>query len=150
MVAQGEEVVVVQGKGGSVENWLGVPGLPSLSLVAKYSCLLCWTPREKTTVEDEIKEKEEAIRQRSSEVQVRSRCVFVCEFVCSGRRERKIYGQTESLVCSCRYLGEILLLCSLVFVISASHTTIIIVFPAACLFNNNPDQTKQTQRARRC
>eukprot|EP00064_Thunnus_orientalis_P014471 superscaffoldBa00002512_g14516 len=75
MVAQGEEVVVVaaaQGQG--EESWLGlgglgVPGLPSLSLVAKYSCLLCWTPREKTSVEEEIKEKEEAIRQRSSEVQ---------------------------------------------------------------------------------
>uniref|UniRef100_A0A8C4ITB7 Epidermal growth factor receptor pathway substrate 15 n=1 Tax=Dicentrarchus labrax TaxID=13489 RepID=A0A8C4ITB7_DICLA len=48
---------------------LGVPGLPSLSLVAKYSCLLCWPPREKSSVEDEIKEKEEAIRQRSNEVQ---------------------------------------------------------------------------------
>lgn len=79
MVVQGEEVAVVQGQGkeGTVENWLGlgglgVPGLPSLSLVAKYSCLLCWAPREKSTVEEEIKEKEEAIRQRSSEVQVRS------------------------------------------------------------------------------
>ncbi|KAA8589642.1 hypothetical protein FQN60_013007 [Etheostoma spectabile] len=75
MVFQGEEVVVVQGqsKEGSVENWLGpdgleVLGLPSLSLVAKY-CFLCWTPREKITVEEEIKEKEEAIRQRSNEVQ---------------------------------------------------------------------------------
>uniref|UniRef100_A0A665U4T2 Epidermal growth factor receptor pathway substrate 15 n=1 Tax=Echeneis naucrates TaxID=173247 RepID=A0A665U4T2_ECHNA len=46
-----------------------IPGLPSLSLVAKYSCLLCWTPREKSSVEEEIKEKEEAIRERSSEVQ---------------------------------------------------------------------------------
>uniref|UniRef100_A0A7N8YNQ6 Epidermal growth factor receptor pathway substrate 15 n=1 Tax=Mastacembelus armatus TaxID=205130 RepID=A0A7N8YNQ6_9TELE len=58
----------------SSERWLGlggfgVPGLPVLSLVAKYSCLLCWTPREKSSVEEEIKEKEEAIRQRSSEVQ---------------------------------------------------------------------------------
>lgn len=82
MVVQGEEVVVAQGQGkeGSAESWLGfggpgVPGLPSLSLVAKYSCFLCWTPREKTTVEEEIKEKEEAIRQRSTEVQVRSRCL---------------------------------------------------------------------------
>lgn len=77
MVVQREEV---QGKGkeGSVESWMGlggfgVPGLPALSLVAKYSCLLCWTPREKSSVEEEIKEKEEAIRQRSTEVQVRSR-----------------------------------------------------------------------------
>uniref|UniRef100_A0AAQ4P9S4 Epidermal growth factor receptor pathway substrate 15 n=1 Tax=Gasterosteus aculeatus aculeatus TaxID=481459 RepID=A0AAQ4P9S4_GASAC len=46
-----------------------IPGLPALSLVAKYSCLLCWTPREKSSVEEEIKEKEEAIRQRSTEVQ---------------------------------------------------------------------------------
>ncbi|KAI3368775.1 hypothetical protein L3Q82_025762, partial [Scortum barcoo] len=76
MVVQGEEVVVVQGqvKQGSAESWLGlaglgVPGLTPLSLVAKYSCLLCWTPREKSSVEEEIKEKEEAIRQRSSEVQ---------------------------------------------------------------------------------
>uniref|UniRef100_A0AAQ4R653 Epidermal growth factor receptor pathway substrate 15 n=1 Tax=Gasterosteus aculeatus aculeatus TaxID=481459 RepID=A0AAQ4R653_GASAC len=73
MVVQREEV---QGKGkeGSVESWMGlggfgVPGLPALSLVAKYSCLLCWTPREKSSVEEEIKEKEEAIRQRSTEVQ---------------------------------------------------------------------------------
>uniref|UniRef100_H2SBZ0 Epidermal growth factor receptor pathway substrate 15 n=1 Tax=Takifugu rubripes TaxID=31033 RepID=H2SBZ0_TAKRU len=35
----------------------------------KYSCVLCWTPREKVSVEEEIKEKEEAVRQRSSEVQ---------------------------------------------------------------------------------
>lgn len=78
MVVQGEEmVVVVQGQGEehSAENWLGlggfgVPSLPSLSSVAKYSCLLCWSPREKSTVEEEIKEKEEAIRQRSNEVQV--------------------------------------------------------------------------------
>lgn len=77
MVVEGEEMVVVQGQGEerSAENWLGlggfgVPVLPSLSLVAKYSCLLCWSPREKSSVEEEIKEKEEAIRQRSSEVQV--------------------------------------------------------------------------------
>ena len=138
MVAQGEEeeVVVVQGKGGSVENWLGVPGLPSLSLVAKYSCLLCWTPREKTTVEDEIKEKEEAIRQRSSEVQVRS--LFVCEFVCSGHGEKKRFMGRQNHWW--RYSGETLLLCSLVFVISASHRTVIIVFRPACLFNNDPDK----------
>lgn len=71
MVVQGEEVAVAMGD----EGWLGL-GLPSLSLVAKYSCLLCWTPREKSSVEDEIKEKEEAIRQRSSEVQVRSHCLL--------------------------------------------------------------------------
>lgn len=80
MVVQGEETVVVQGEEQSAENWLrlgglGVPGLPSLSLVAKYSCLLCWSPREKSSVEEEIKEKEEAIRQRSTEVQVRAFCL---------------------------------------------------------------------------
>lgn len=78
MVAQGEEVGPVQGPGieGSAESWLGLSGLgilglPSLSSVAKFSCLWCWTPREKSSVEDEIKEKEEAVSQRSSEVQVR-------------------------------------------------------------------------------
>lgn len=75
MVAQGEE-----GTEGSAESWLGlgglgVPGLPPLSVVAKYSCLLCWPPREKSSVEEEIKEKEEAVSQRSGEVQVRSRCL---------------------------------------------------------------------------
>lgn len=79
MVAQGEDLVLAQGQGkeSSAEGpgCLGLPGLPSLSSVVKYSCLLCWTPREKSSVEEEIKEKEEAIRQRSSEVQVRSRCV---------------------------------------------------------------------------
>lgn len=83
MVVHKEEMVVVQGQGEerSAESWLGlgvfgVPGIPSLSLVAKYSCLLCWSPREKSSVEEEIKEKEEAIRQRSSEVQVRALCLF--------------------------------------------------------------------------
>lgn len=77
MVFQGEDMVVAQGQdgGGSSEKCfgvLGLSGLPSLSMVAKYSCLLCWAPREKSSVEEEIKEKEEAIRQRSSEVQVRN------------------------------------------------------------------------------
>lgn len=82
MVAQGEDLVLAQGQGkeSSAQSWLGpgglgLSGLSSLSSVVKYSCLLCWTPREKSSVEEEIKEKEEAIRQRSSEVQVRSRCV---------------------------------------------------------------------------
>lgn len=74
MVFQGEEVVLVQAQArkASAEGWLGPGGLQSMTLVAKYSCVLCWTPREKGSVEEEIKEKEEAIRQRSSEVQVRS------------------------------------------------------------------------------
>lgn len=58
----------------SGEGWQGQGDLQSMTLVPKYSCILCWTPREKSSVEDEIKEKEEAIRQHSSEVQVRSRC----------------------------------------------------------------------------
>lgn len=80
MVAEGEELVVVQGPGKacSLESWLGLGGLV-LSLVVKYACLLCCNPREKSSVEEEIKEKEEAIRQRSTEVQVRSLCeIFTC------------------------------------------------------------------------
>lgn len=76
MVVQREVVVSVQeqGEDGLAASWLSGPALtgrPSLSSVAKYFCLLCWTPREKSSVEQEVKEKEEAIRQRSSEVQVR-------------------------------------------------------------------------------
>lgn len=72
---QGEEVVLVQGQAreASGEGWLGQADTPSM---AKYSCVLCWTPREKVSVEEEIKEKEEAIRQRSSEVQVRSSIIL--------------------------------------------------------------------------
>uniref|UniRef100_A0A3Q4H4K7 Epidermal growth factor receptor pathway substrate 15 n=1 Tax=Neolamprologus brichardi TaxID=32507 RepID=A0A3Q4H4K7_NEOBR len=55
------------------QSWLGLGGLV-LPLVVKYTCLLCCNPREKSSVEEEIKEKEEAIRQRSTEVQVRSLC----------------------------------------------------------------------------
>lgn len=84
---QGEELVVEgPGKGG---GWLGLEGmglgglglglgLPSLSSVAKSSCLLCWTSREKSTVEQEIKEREESIQRRTSEVQVRRRCLSIC------------------------------------------------------------------------
>ena len=77
MVAQGEQLVAGRPAGkGSVGSWLGLGGLeglgllPSLSSVAKYSCLLCWDSREKSGVEQEIKEKEETIQQRTSEVQV--------------------------------------------------------------------------------
>lgn len=68
--------MLVQGQArkASGEGWPGKGDLQSMTLLPKYSCILCWTPREKSSVEDEIKEKEEAIRQHSSEVQVRSRC----------------------------------------------------------------------------
>uniref|UniRef100_A0A8C7NIW8 Epidermal growth factor receptor pathway substrate 15 n=1 Tax=Oncorhynchus mykiss TaxID=8022 RepID=A0A8C7NIW8_ONCMY len=52
--------------GGGVVAWLGVP---SVSTVIKYSCLLCWSSREKSNVEQEIKEQEKSIRERTSEVQ---------------------------------------------------------------------------------
>lgn len=78
MVVEGNELMVFEGQGeaSSADTWLwlggvGLPGLTSLSSAANYFCLLCWTPREKSSVEEEIKEKEEAIRQRSTEVQVR-------------------------------------------------------------------------------
>lgn len=71
--------MLVQGQArkASGEGWLGQGDLRSVTLVPKYSCILCWTPREKISVEDEIKEEEEAIRQHSSEVQVRSSCCSV-------------------------------------------------------------------------
>lgn len=127
-MVQGEEVAVVQGQGkeGSAESWLGlgglgVPGLPSLSLVAKYSCLLCWTPREKSSVEEEIKEKEEAIRQRSSEVQVRSRCLCLLMslslFQYSGHREKEGFMHRQN-----RWHGCVDI-CSLIFVINAFQRT---------------------------
>lgn len=74
MVFEGDEVVLVQGQAreASGEGWLGQGDIPSMTLVPKYLCILCWTPREKISVEEEIKEKEEAIRHRSSEVQVMS------------------------------------------------------------------------------
>lgn len=76
MVFRGEEIVLIQGQArkASGEGWLGQGDLQSMTLVPKYSCILCWTPREKCSVEEEIKENEEAIRQRSSEVQVRPGC----------------------------------------------------------------------------
>uniref|UniRef100_A0A4W5QHB8 Epidermal growth factor receptor pathway substrate 15 n=1 Tax=Hucho hucho TaxID=62062 RepID=A0A4W5QHB8_9TELE len=47
-------------------TWLGVP---SVSTVIKYSCILCWSYREKSSVEQDIKEKEESVRERTNEVQ---------------------------------------------------------------------------------
>lgn len=101
MVVKGEEEEVIVAQGQGEESWLGlvglgVPSLPSLSLVAKYSCLLCWTPREKSSVEEEIKEKEEAIRQRSTEVQVRSCCLCLSVFLVQRvKRKRGSYGLTD-------------------------------------------------------
>lgn len=67
-------LVQEQARKASGEGWPGKGDLQSMTLLPKYACILCWTPREKSSVEDEIKEKEEAIRQHSSEVQVRSHC----------------------------------------------------------------------------
>lgn len=69
MVVQGVELSAGQDcrGGGGVVAWLGVP---SVSTVIKYSCLLCWSSREKSNVEQEIKEQEKSIRERTSEVQV--------------------------------------------------------------------------------
>lgn len=96
MVAEGEELVEVQGPGKacSLESWLGLGGLV-LPLVVKYACLLCCNPREKSSVEEEIKEKEEAIRQRSTEVQVRSQlgdfttCAFLSVFPLKTNKQAK-------------------------------------------------------------
>jgi len=60
MVLEGDAVHAVPG------GWLSVP---AVATVIKYSCL-CWSFREKSTVEQDIKEREETIRQRNSEVQV--------------------------------------------------------------------------------
>lgn len=65
----------------TVATWLPVP---SLAAVLKYSCF-CWSFREKSSVEQEIKEKEESVRQRTNEVEVRGVC-FVREQYSSIRR----------------------------------------------------------------
>ncbi|MED6288067.1 hypothetical protein CHARACLAT_022737 [Characodon lateralis] len=76
LLVQGTEVAVFEkrGEASSADTWLSLGGvglhsLTCLSSVANHFCLLCWTPREKSSVEEEIKEKEEAIRQRTDEVQ---------------------------------------------------------------------------------
>ncbi|MGH0147144.1 UNVERIFIED_CONTAM: hypothetical protein FKN15_010241 [Acipenser sinensis] len=56
----------VTGEQSGAGSWLSVP---SVSDVIKYSCLLCWSSREKTTVEQDIKENEDSIKQRTCEVQ---------------------------------------------------------------------------------
>ncbi|MEQ2288636.1 hypothetical protein AMECASPLE_024731 [Ameca splendens] len=76
MLVQGTEVAVFEkrGEASSADTWLSLGGvglhsLTCLSSVVNHFCLLCWTPREKSSVEEEIKEKEETIRQRTDEVQ---------------------------------------------------------------------------------
>lgn len=48
-------------------GWITVPAVAD---VLKYSCIVCWSSREKNNVEQDLKEKEDAIKQRTSEVQV--------------------------------------------------------------------------------
>ncbi|XP_029110636.1 LOW QUALITY PROTEIN: epidermal growth factor receptor substrate 15 [Scleropages formosus] len=66
MVVEGEELSSEAPDGEEGGGW---PALSSFSSAFKYSCLFCWSSREKSSVEQEIKEKEESIQQRSSEVQ---------------------------------------------------------------------------------
>ncbi|XP_008944119.1 PREDICTED: epidermal growth factor receptor substrate 15 [Merops nubicus] len=47
-------------------GWITVPAVAD---VLKYSCIVCWSSREKTNVEQDLKEKEDTIQQRTSEVQ---------------------------------------------------------------------------------
>lgn len=97
MVLQGENVVLVQGQArrASQEGWPGQRDVQSVTLVPQYSCVLCWTPREKSSVEDEIKEKEEAVRQHSDEVQVTSRCSS--NFVGKKHRPRRVELKSRSI-----------------------------------------------------
>lgn len=48
-------------------GWITVPAVAD---VLKYSCIVCWSSREKNNVEQDLKEKEDTIKQRTSEVQV--------------------------------------------------------------------------------
>lgn len=52
----------------SLGSWINVPGVAD---VLKYSCIICWSSREKNNVEQDLQEKEDAIKQRTSEIQVR-------------------------------------------------------------------------------
>uniref|UniRef100_A0A8C0XFF2 Epidermal growth factor receptor substrate 15 n=1 Tax=Castor canadensis TaxID=51338 RepID=A0A8C0XFF2_CASCN len=47
-------------------GWITIPAVAD---VLKYSCIVCWSSREKNNVEQDLKEKEDAIKQRTSEVQ---------------------------------------------------------------------------------
>ena len=48
-------------------GWITIPAVAD---VLKYSCIVCWSSREKNNVEQDLKEKEDAVKQRTSEVQV--------------------------------------------------------------------------------
>lgn len=48
----------------------GLGGWITVADVLKYSCIVCWSSREKTNVEQDLKEKEDQIKRRTSEVQV--------------------------------------------------------------------------------
>lgn len=87
--------MLVQGQArkASGEGWPDHADFRSMTLVPKCSCVLCWTPREKSSVEDEIKEKEEAIRQHSSEVQVSSRCCSESPSLTSSSRRAPFLGR---------------------------------------------------------
>lgn len=45
--------------------------MPAVTDVFRYSCMVCWSSREKTNVEQELTEKEETVKRRTGEVQVR-------------------------------------------------------------------------------
>ncbi|XP_006147307.1 epidermal growth factor receptor substrate 15 [Tupaia chinensis] len=47
-------------------GWITIPAVAD---VLKYSCIVCWSSREKNNVEQDLKEKEDTIKQRTSEVQ---------------------------------------------------------------------------------
>lgn len=91
MLDQRKEMAVFEKRGDapSADVWLrlggvGLQSLTCLSSVANHFRLLCWTPREKSSVEEEIKEKEEAIRQRTDEVQVRLPILLCGKYIFKG------------------------------------------------------------------
>nr|KAF6504943.1 epidermal growth factor receptor pathway substrate 15 [Rousettus aegyptiacus] len=47
-------------------GWITIPAVAD---VLKYSCIVCWSSREKNNVEQDLKEKEDTIKQRTCEVQ---------------------------------------------------------------------------------
>lgn len=47
-------------------GWITIPAVAD---VLKYSCIVCWSSREKNNVEQDLKEKEDTVKQRTCEVQ---------------------------------------------------------------------------------